>query len=102
MPKTKITTNRHPVDRLADIREKIKGLKEEEDILRSEIMRDGNYVGDTFMAVPKTTNRRLLDRPTLELRFGKAEVDACCKDSAATTLNLFKKVDVASKPGLLD
>lgn len=101
MPKPKITRNRHPVDRLADLREQIKLMQAEADELRSDIMRTGDYVGADYMAVPKTTVRRLLDRPTLELTFGKAAVDKCCKDSEATTLNLFKKVDVR-KPGLLD
>lgn len=100
MPKAKVVTNRHPVDRLADIREKIKNLQQEADTLRVDIMRSGDYVGDVFLAVPRTTNRRLLDRPTLEIRFGKKEVDECCKTSEATTLNLFRKAEV--KPGLLD
>lgn len=100
MPKKKSTTNRHPVDRLAYLREQIKSLQDEADTLRNDIMRDGDYVGAEFIAVPKTTDRNLLDREKLELRFGKREVAECCKVSTATTLNLFKKVEV--KPGLLD
>jgi hypothetical protein len=100
MPKKKIATNRHPVDRLFALREQIKQLQEEADTLRNDIMRTGDYVGDDYLAVPKSTDRRILDREKLELTFGKKEVDACCKVSTATTLNLFKKVEV--KPGILD
>lgn len=100
MPTKKITRNRHPVDRLNDLREQIKSLQAEADTLKSDIMRTGDYVGADYMAVPKTTEQRRLDRPTLEMKFGKAKVDACCKTISVTTLNLFKKAEV--EPGILD
>lgn len=101
MPKIKNTRNRHPVDRLFDLREQIKNLQEEADGLRADIMRTQDYVGAEYMAVPKTTEQRRLDRPALELEFGKARIDALCKVIEVTTLNLFKKADVR-RPGLLD
>jgi len=101
MPAKKVTRNRHPVDRLFDLREQIKGLQEEADGLRTDIMRTGDYVGVDYMAVPKTTDQRRLDRDALELEFGKARIDALCKVITITTLNLFKKADVR-KPGPLD
>jgi len=101
MPKSPKARNRHPVDRLADLREQIKGLQEEADGLRSDIMRTGDYVGAEYMAVPKTATQRRLDRDALELEFGKARIDALSKVVEVTTLNLFKKADVR-KPGPLD
>src|SRR5262245_22022844 len=100
MPKKKVTTNRHPVDRLFDLREQIKNLQADADKLRADIMRTGDYVGVEYMAVPKTTEQNRLDRDALNLEFGKARVDACCKKTEVTTLNLFKKV--TGKPGILD
>lgn len=101
MPTKKVTRNRHPVDRLFDLREQIKALQEEADGLRTDIMRTADYVGAEYMAVPKTTDQRRLDRDALELEFGKARIDALCKVTTVTTLNLFKKADVR-KPGPLD
>jgi hypothetical protein len=101
MPTKKVTRNRHPVDRLFDLREQIKALQEEADGLRTDIMRTADYVGAEYMAVPKTSEQKRLDRPALELEFGKARIDALCKVTTVTTLNLFKKADVR-KPGPLD
>lgn len=94
MPKKKLLKNRHNVDRLADIRELIKKLQDEEHSLRDEIMLTQDYVGDDYMVVPKHNTRKTLDRTLLEAKFGKAEVDACCKVSEYDTLNMFKKADV--------
>lgn len=102
MPKPKRSSNRHVVDRLFDLREQIKALQAEADMLRSDILRTGDFVGVEYMAVPKTANQRRLDRPTLEMTFGKAAIDACCKDVEVTTLNLFKKADVRSPKGVFD
>lgn len=94
MPKAKKSQNRHPVDRLFDIREQIKLLESEEKALRSDIIESGNTNGDEHVAMVKNSVRKLLDRPELERRFGRDEVAACCKESAVTTLSLFKKADI--------
>lgn len=102
MPKQKKPSNRHPVDRLFDLRETIKNLQAEADMLKSDIMRTGDYVGSEFMAVPKSATQQRLDRDKLNMAFGKAAVDACTKPVEVVTLNIFKKADVHAPKGLLD
>ena len=95
MPKITKPQNRHIVDQLADIRSRIKELEAEERRMRDDILATGDTVGDENVAMVKESVRKLLDRPALEARFGKAAVAECCKESAVTTLSLFKKtVDV--------
>jgi hypothetical protein len=95
MPKAAKSQNRHPVDRLADVRDRIKALEAEERALRAEILESGDTNGDDNVAMIKHNTRNLLDRPMLEARFGRAEVAQCTKESVATTLTLYKKsVDV--------
>jgi hypothetical protein len=95
MPKTVKTQNRHLVDQLADVRALIKLYEAEERRMRDEILSTGDTVGDENVAMVKESVRKLLDRPALEARFGKTAVAECCKESAVTTLSLFKKtVDV--------
>ena len=95
MPKAKKSQNRHPVDRLFDIREQLKALEAEEKALRADILESGNVNGDEHVAMVKESVRKLLDRPELERRFGVKEVAECCKESAVTTLTIYKKtVDV--------
>lgn len=95
MPKQIKARNRHPVDRLFDIREQLKALEAEEKALRADILASGDTEGDDHVAMVKESVRKLLDRPALEARFGRDAVAECCKDSPVTTLSLFKKaVDV--------
>jgi len=95
MPKTVKTQNRHLVDQLADVRALIKLYEAEERSLRDQILTSGDTVGDENVAMVKESIRKLLDRPALEARFGKAAIAECCKESSVTTLSLFKKtVDV--------
>jgi hypothetical protein len=95
MPKTVKTQNRHLVDQLADVRAMIKEFESEERRLKDQILETGDTVGDEHVAMVKESVRKLLDRPALEARFGKTAVAECCKESAVTTLSLFKKtVDV--------
>ena len=97
MSKVAKSQNRHPVDRLADVRDRIKALEAEERVLRAEIIESGDTNGDDNVAMLKRSVRNLLDRPMLEARFGRAEVAKCTKESPATTLMLFKKaVDVTA------
>lgn len=56
-----LPVNRHPVDQLADVREKIKALQEEEDTLRTEVsvlMGEGDTLGgDEFIAKQSISER---------------------------------------------
>lgn len=56
-----LPVNRHPVDQLADVREKIKALQEQEDTLRTEVsvlMGGGDTLGgDEFIAKQSISER---------------------------------------------
>ena len=93
MPKFRKARNRHLVDRLYDLREQIKALEIEEKAMRAEIMDSGDTVGDEYVAMVKNSVRKLLDRPALELKFGREAVAECTKESPVTTLSLFKKAE---------
>jgi hypothetical protein len=101
MPKSTKASNRHPVDKLFDLREQIKALQAEEKLLRDEIMSTGDTVGADYIAIAKSQTQKRLDRDLLNVTFGKPAVDACCKEIEVTTLNLFRKADIGGK-GLLD
>jgi len=94
MPTKKKSQNRHPVDQLFDIRERIKALEADERRIKETIMSSGDYVGDEHVCVPKTSVRKTLDRPLLEKTFGIDAIAACLKESSVTTLNLFSKSEI--------
>ena len=91
MPNTTETQNRHPVDQLFDVREQIKLLEAEEKALRAHIMDSGDTDGDEHVAMVKESTRKTLDRPSLEAHYGKDVIAKFCKESAVTTLTLYKK-----------
>ena len=84
-------SNRHPVDRLADLRVQIKKLTEEADRLRVAIVESGDMIGDECFAklVPKKQSR--LDRRALEYCFGKAAVAACSRSFTQDVLYTYPK-----------
>lgn len=82
------TTNRHPVDRLADVREQIKVLDEEADSLKAAILASGQLKGAEYLAQVSEAKRATLDRDKLEAAFGKVAVAACTKESVSTVLRL--------------
>lgn len=102
MPKNIKSSNRHPVDRLYEVREQIRALEADERALRQSIMESGDYVGADILCVPKTSSQNRLDRPTLEAKFGRDAVAECTKTVSVTTLNLFRKADIAANKGLFD
>lgn len=85
-------SNRHPADRLAEVREEIKALKEIEDQLQAEIITSKSFKGAEYLAQLTTTNRSTLDRKKLEAVFGKVAVASCSSNSTTTTLRLRKLV----------
>ena len=72
--------NRHPVDRLADLRATMKALKTEEDEIRKSLLADGaDLSGSENYARITLTEQSKLDRKALEERFGKKAVAECSK-----------------------
>lgn len=53
MPKTNKLENRHPVDMLSDVRDRIKALEADEKALRALIIESGDTVGDDNVAMIK-------------------------------------------------
>lgn len=84
-------SNRHPVDRLAEVRQEIKALKEIEDALRAEIISSKSFAGSEHIAQLNVSNRSVLDRKKLEATFGKVAVSACTTNSTTTTLRVLKR-----------
>jgi hypothetical protein len=97
MPKIKKSQNRHPVDRLADIREQMKLLESEEKILKEKIIQSGDTIGDDNVAQLKEASRKTLDRTALEAHYGIETIAKFLKTSNFVTVSLFKKhVDIFS------
>jgi hypothetical protein len=65
-----VKTNRHPVDRLADVRHQIRELQEEEAELRAKIISDDDLVGDNWCATLTVTEREKLDTKAVLKKFG--------------------------------
>ena len=93
MPKHNKSENRHPVDMLSDVRDQIKALEADEKALRAMIIESGDTVGDDNVAMIKESTRKTLDRPSLEAHYGKDVIAKFCKESAVTTLTLYRKAE---------
>lgn len=85
------TTNRHPVDRLAEVREQIRALEKEGDELKDRITLSKDFVGAEYLAQAAESTRTTLDRAKLEATFGKTAVAACSKVSTCSMLRLRKR-----------
>jgi len=70
--------NRHPADRLAEVRAEIAALQAEEDGLRRELLRAGaSLVGVEHVARIDEGTQRRLDPDLLRGFLTEAEIDAC-------------------------
>ncbi|WP_018184692.1 hypothetical protein [Kaistia granuli] len=79
--------NRHPVDRLADLRVAIKALKAEEDEIRKSLLAEGaDLSGSEHYARITLTEQSKLDRKVLEERYGAKEVAECSKPVQVVTI----------------
>jgi hypothetical protein len=76
MPKSTKASNRHPVDKLFDLREQIKALQADEKILRDEIMSTGDTVGADYIAIAKSQARPISAARgcSTELRIGRTRL----------------------------
>lgn len=68
------TSNRHPVDALADVRARLRELKAEEDRLKDCIRSSRAFNGEEFTAVDTTQAISRFDRDAMEKVYGKAAV----------------------------
>ena len=93
--------NRHPIDRLAEVREEIAALKTEETELRELILGRHLVEGDEHVASLTEQIRKTLDRKSLERAFGKAAVAKHENASGFTVIRLIKK-SVAKPISLFD
>lgn len=82
-----MTTNRHPVDRLADIRAEMKILKAEEDAIREALREEGADLSGVEHYARITTSETLrLDRRLAEEKFGKEAVASCLVPTYTTQI----------------
>lgn len=93
-----MTTNRHPVDELADVRASIKTLEERESVLKEQIidgllerLTDGEtqtVVGDEHSASVSISTRETLDRAKVAVLLSKPKLQSCLKSSTAITVRV--------------
>jgi hypothetical protein len=65
-----MTTNRHPVDELADVREQIRRLQMRERELRDCIMEGSSFIGDEYRAELHMQRRETLDTKEMKRQLG--------------------------------
>lgn len=96
------TSNRHPVDRLGEVREQIKALQATEKELRqaiAEMMGDADSLGgDEFIARQRVSERKgSLDEKVLIAEFGESAVNAARKPSATVyTIETRRRAEAAA------
>jgi len=85
-------SNRHVVDQLADVRQEIKRLQEEETYLRHELEQPGaDLQGDEYEAHVERKSSSRLDRKKFEERYGRKALDGLMSSSEFTTIKLWRK-----------
>jgi len=93
-------SNRHPIDRLADLRSEIKRLEAEEAELRKEILNgEHGLIGDQWIASVKVSDRESLDTALVRKHLGPEGVKPFLKVSTVQLLKLTERVfeDVESE-----
>lgn len=86
-------TNRHPVDRLADVREAIRMLKDEEDALRQTIFAGAcGLVGDQHEASVTESTTERLDAVALRKAWGDDKLRPYLKPSTVRTVKVRERV----------
>ncbi len=85
--------NRHIVDQLADVREQIKLLKEQEEFLKNKIVSMGQNTvsGDEYVATASLGESSRLDRAKVEAAMGTAWVRKHLSTSKFITVRLTRK-----------
>lgn len=90
--KNSVPGNRHPVDRLADIRDRIRGLEAEEAAIRDELL-DGKHsrVGEQWVATVKEQCRETLDATLIREHFGLKGILPFIKRKTVRMVRLTKR-----------
>lgn len=98
--------NRHPVDRLAEVRAEIKSLQAEEDQLKGHIHallpdtpmpgETQTVTGDEHIASVAFVERETLDRKAVEAVLSKRRFEACLKKSGSLTIRVTPKMKEAA------
>jgi thymidylate synthase len=84
-----MTMNRHPVDALADVRQKIKMLQEREWQLRDMILRGQcQAVGDEYEAEVVMQRRETLDTKAVKWKFSREELAQFMKTTEVAIVKL--------------
>lgn len=83
------SSNRHPVDELADVRERIKHLKNREEEIRQMII-DGkcDKQGDYFFVVVRVHKTERIDTPAIIKEMGMERLRRFMKTSSSTWVSL--------------
>lgn len=81
-------TNRHPVDRLADVRHKIRELQNEEAELKAAIVSTDDFVGDNWCATLTVTEKEKLDAKGVIKKFGTDRLKDFLSTSRVSYLKL--------------
>lgn len=86
-----MTTNRHPVDELADVRKQIKTLQKHEQILRDRIL-SGEYglIGDEYEAAVAIQRREMLDTKEIKSRLSLEVLSRFVRTLDVTIVKLAK------------
>lgn len=87
-----MTTNRHPIDELADVRAELKRLKAREAELRDVILAGGcELVGDQFEASVRETKSERIDVEALRREMGTKALAPYMRESTTCTIRVVER-----------
>ena len=88
--RAKVGSNRHPADKMGDVRKRIAEFEEREDELREILIAatEAERVGEEWIAHVSEQHRKRLDREALTEHFGAEALQPFTRESVATVLKL--------------
>lgn len=85
-------SNRHPVDRLADIRAELRELKEREEQLRNEILKgECELWGDEFEACIVRAEQERISLKAIRRKMGREWIREFTESNSVVTIRLKKR-----------
>jgi len=88
-----VVKNRHPIDRLADVRAEIKRLDAvEAELRKSIIVGDFGLTGDQYIAEVRETTRETIDSALVRKHLGPDGIKPFLKKSTTQTVRLTERV----------